>query len=181
MNTEPNPGKANSTAMEEAVRQRCLLYLLGELSHEQEAAFEAELQKSVDLQAELISQSEVIAGLSTIQPPAVVAPMAASNWSMRVPMSVAAIAATVMIAILCWPSKQVQRSLVVDATPESLLIAHAWAEEVAAGLSASNLVGDSEIYEESERLDAFAGNGQNEGSSLDWILTAIEAGAISDG
>ena len=181
MNTAPDPGKANSGAVDEAIRERCLLYLLEELSREQEVAFESELRNSVDLQAELDSQSAVLAGLSTIQPPAVVTPMAASSWSMRMAMSVAAIAATVMIAILCWPGKQVQRSAAVDATPESLLIAHAWAEAVAADMSASDLAGDSEMYEESEKLDAFAGNGQNEASSLDWILTAVQAGAISDG
>lgn len=192
MTSPSKPEPANSENGGE-VRDRCLLYLLGEMNLQQAAAFEAELSESTELQTELASQSDMIVSLASIQNlPSVEAPVSvesasSSYGSKRMAMTLVAIATCVMIAFLAWPSEQADdQAVIVNSTPESLLIAHAWAEGSLTGTSISDLAGNSEAFIDSDVDTSFAGNRQklkelDDESSLSWIVTAVEAGAISDG
>ena len=186
MNTHSTAGNANSHPMDDDhVRERCLLYLLGEMNRQQAAAFESELSESDELRAELSLQSELVCRLSNIQSDAVAIEMTSSNRSWRVTTTLVAIAATVLVAIACWPTEQArERRLAVEVTPEASLIAHAWAEvALHAGQASDPAANNSEVDEESEVLGSLAGKDQEWGevSSFDWISSAVEAGAISDG
>ncbi len=177
-------GNANPHAVGEDIHERCSLYLLGEMDDGQAAVFEAELRDSDPLQSELISQSEIVVGLSRVKPSVCVAPAGSSHSSLRVVITAVAIATCVMIAFLSRPTEQVRdKTVVAESMPESLLIAHAWAEGSVAATDISDLNGNSEPDFDAELGEPFTVDDQpwEDESTLSWIVTAVEAGAISDG
>ena len=113
MRSDPNPGRSSSPSVDEAARQQCMLYLLGELTTGQARTFEKQLADDESLQNELDSQSRLIAGLSMIEAETVTT-VGSSESSMRWMVTIAAIAATFVIIIACWPAKQREPMAAVD-------------------------------------------------------------------
>jgi anti-sigma factor RsiW len=182
MRTDPLPGLGPA---DPNIDERCLLYLLGELSDEQRIELEADLARSPELRSQLMAQSDLVLGLSGLQPP--VTPGLSGYDPVRWALTVASIAACTLIAFFSWPTKQADQQVLVDrssssATPESLLIAQAWAEGSLV-LPLSEFSGDVEPLTASDKATAFADSEQTweDDSSLSWIVSAVEAGAISDG
>ena len=176
MTSEPNPRS------EQQDSDRCWLYLLGDMNERQTTEFEAELAVSTTLQQELDAQANLIVSLPTEFDTSV---RVAGAARVRQLTGLAAIAATFLIAILCWPTERAgEQSLAKAQTqPESLLIAQAWAEGNL-GKNATSLT-DLLTFADDEELDlldssAVDSDTEEEGS-FSWIVAAVEAGAISDG
>jgi hypothetical protein len=154
---------------------RCLLYLLGELTSEQAAAFEHELQRSPQLQADLIWQADMLCGIGSSRSSVRVAtetPYPA--W--RLVATIAAIAACLMIAFLCWPHDDERGDVnIANSTPEAVLIAQAWAEG-----TLSDVRGDFSSEQLPEAETALFSSDDDD-SSLSWLVVAAEAGVITDG
>lgn len=180
MNSESKTNRSDSARHDAETTERCLLYLLGEMNAEQSASFEAQLAASGELRTELIAQSETLVGLSTIESPVTVACDSPAN-SWRLLMTIASIAACLMVAFLSWPKKQ-DRSFVspADTSPESLLIAKAWAEGSLASTPISEVAMSSSgdvVLSTPDGLPTVV----DEDTELSWLVSAMEAGAISDG
>lgn len=172
MTSETNPNRDH--AINDDADERCLLYLLGELSADQATAFERELEQDKRLQDELVSQSNLLCTLPNDQPTVVAADSPATHTSWRLAATVAAVAACLMIAFFAWPRAIDNEASVANAAPEGLLIAQAWADE-----PLSDLITD--WHEPDNEMDDTFLPPEDDDSSLSWIVAAAEAGAVIDG
>lgn len=115
---------------------RCRLYLLDEMSADQQQAFELQMQSSPELLRSLAAQSELLADLGdaigvAVQPSAMPLPVANSSrtGTLRVASLLAALAATVLFVIyngtpMPTPQTTTTSSQSVDVT----LVAQVWAQ-----------------------------------------------------
>ena len=173
MTSTPHPNEAGLPTGESS--ERCLLYLLGELTGEQARAFECELQQSPQLQANLLWQADLLCGLaSTGSSVRVANPTTYPAW--RLVATVAAIAACVMIAFLGWPRQNERGKVnIANSTPEAVLIAQAWAEG-----ALGDVLGDDNSEQLPDAEVALLSPDEDD-SSLSWLVVAAEAGVITDG
>lgn len=148
---------------------RCLQYLMGELSPSDADAFEAELAQSPELMDELERQSEMICYLSEAKPvSAPVTSVAEPVGGYIVIKVVTAIAACLMLAFL------IRGRDVETETPQAeqdLMIAQAWVDA-----SESFESSDLEIENDMEWQDSVVDD-----ASLSWVMAAFEAEESVDG
>ena len=157
----------------EANRQRCMRYLLGELSDQDAVSFENELADSPELSNLLIEQSELLCCIADTSPVAV--PTATPNSTqpvLRIAQIAAALAACFLVAIIGW---KLNVSDQPKSAEEDLLIAQAWAATEAPAVGLQSLDVDIE-NENAGSLDEIADE-----SSLSWVMVAADEGAIIDG
>ena len=168
----------HSQSITDADRDQCLRYLLGELNSSQTAAFESRLAESPELTTALIEHSEAICQVAQAD-----IPQTTSNADSRSQPwieALVAIAACLAVGFFAWNSNSVQSTIVqpigtiaaVDQAPsEQSLIAQAWA-------STSQQAADSvtlDIENEWESIE------EVDGSSLSWVMAAVESGVSIDG
>ncbi|NNE00666.1 MAG: hypothetical protein HKN47_25400 [Pirellulaceae bacterium] len=177
---------SSGNALSDADRDRSLQYLLGELSPGESATFEKQLAQSSALSDVFVQQSEIVCQLSAIDLadsyPAIQSAhnsslpgSATARWS-RVLVALAACLLLAYIGFALLPSEPSQTTAVLPpvSIEEDLLIARAWA--------------DTNAYVEPSALDLEVESELNvlsddelEGSSLSWVISAIETGGSIDG
>ncbi len=169
-----NPNSAS--AVDDALRERCLLYVLGELNSQEATAFESRLSDSPELAEVLleISDSVCLAGsldLSYVEPHA-----SAKRW-WKVVGAVAALAACIVIAWVV----SVDQTNPIAASPETtedLLIARAWVGDWFGDEDdiAPDMV---DIFESS--IEVEVDEEVDDDASLSWMVAAVSAGDPTDG
>ena len=173
MKSPSHPNEAGLPVSE--CSERCLLYLLGELTGEQARAFELELQQSPQLQADLSWQADLLCGIGSTGSSVPAANLTAyPAW--RLVATVAAVAACLMIAFLCWPRHDERGKVnIANSTPEAVLIA--------AGLGRSALGDVLGDYNSDQLPDTEVAlfSPDEDDSSLSWLVVAAEAGVMTDG
>lgn len=128
--TAPPTGKSV-----ESMQERCIDYLLGELSAEESADFEGHLAASPELNRELLAQSDLLCAMTRS---AKTVPLASDNtgtslarWTVLVATLAAGIVAAVVgFRSLSDPDQSIARLPAANESVESeaLLIAQAWAD-----------------------------------------------------
>ena len=168
MTSDTNP--APSEPVDEIDRQRCMMYLLGELDSQDADGFENDLSQSAALQSELLKQSDILCSLSEVSATPIVAHSTQTLWRS---IAIAALAACLMIAFVNWPTQDDTESSVANAQPEGLLIAQAWADVSVGTAPLTTIVEPEDFLENEPETD--------DDSSLSWMVAAMEAGAALDG
>lgn len=158
---------------DEATSERCMRYLLGELSADEAATFEQSLGSSPELGDELQRQSELLCMVSqaTFDPPQLTSQATSDSFAKWIEAAVA-LAACFLVAFIGW--NLVSKSN-ASAIQEDVLIAQAWADTDTIALELSSvdeieLEMDSDFEIESDVDD-----------SLSWVVTAVESGVSIDG
>lgn len=171
--------------------QRCMQYLLGELSASEVATLENELRTSPAVSREMLLQSELLCFLADAQrsdirlpsraaTPSPAFPALARNWVLMI----ATLAACLAVAIVGFyrlrdPDRDAARLAATHRdTPgrrtqgdEALLIARAWAA------SQSSEVSDEDWGVSEAEVDFVTDQPADEDAFLDWIVVAVAADA----
>lgn len=170
MNHQSQNGKTD-----EATSERCMRYLLGELSADETATFEQSLGSSAELGDELQRQSELLWMVSqaTFDPPPVTSQATSDSFAKWTEAAVA-LAACLLVAFIGW--NLISKSNATSAIQEDVLIAQAWADTdaIALGLSSADEI-------ELEMDNDFEIESQDVDDSLSWVVTAVESGVSIDG
>ena len=169
---------AKPESIDEAERQQCLQYLLGELPDQQNAAFEQRLAESTPLCDELQQQSEMLLLLSETSTPQLqaVSQLPAVSTSGTENQSgnhwieaIVALAACLLIAFVAWnASKETKTTASLE---EDALIAEAWADTDVPNFAPLEIEAERDLDLEPQSYD----------ESLSWVVTAIESGVLVDG
>ena len=165
MSTTPLP----SDWADDASGNRCLQYLMGELSHSDAEAFETELAQSPALADELVRQSELICCLSESMPVTAAKSVSKSAMGYRVVKVFAAVAACLMLAFVARSWKGEAESSQAE---EDLLIAQAWVDASESFQSLDLDVENDTDWDQESTIDD---------GSLSWVMAAVEAEESIDG
>lgn len=163
---------AKPESIDEAERQQCLQYLLGELSDQQTLAFEQRLAESTPLCDELQQQSEMLLLISETSTPQLqtASTYDAENKSgVRWIEAIVALAACLLIAFVAWNA--VKETETVASLEEDALIAEAWADTDVPNFAPLEIEAERDLDLDPQSYD----------ESLSWVVTAIESGVSVDG
>ena len=171
----------------------CLRYLLGETSANEAASFESRLAESPELATVLMEQSATICQLSqaSVSAPLTIAgDQTSSDTSHPGPWveALVAIAACVAVGFFAWSEtsngprdtvalQSPNGTTLVESTPsEQSLIAQAWASTPQQTTNATTMdIETVNIENEWESIE------EVDGSSLSWVMAAVESGVSIDG
>lgn len=177
MNSESHPAK-----IDEATSERCLQYLLGELSTHQSTQFEQQLAMSPALGDELQRQSELLCMASNAISETQIVDTQLANADSATPGSatpwieaIVALAACLLVAFVGWNLTKTSSS--INALQEDVLIAQAWAVDTDAIVLGVASLEEMELEEDGDfeiEMSAFD-------DSLSWVSTAVESGVSIDG
>ena len=129
-----HPFNSNDETTEAEWSDRCVLYLLGELSGLEKIEFERQLAQSPELSEQLLSQAACIDELSmaTLSEPAVAAPATSTEFRWIAVATSIALAACLGWLLFSLNGLQGETETLVDAEEsETLLIAKVWVDDPA--------------------------------------------------
>ncbi len=200
MTSEPTNDldRSDLPAIDSLASERCMEYLLGELTPPQSIVFEQQLALSAELNRELLVQAEILFALSAGPPSVVVVPPTHSpNHTWRTVSLILTLAACVAVAFVGFHSRPEDDQSVArlstasqQTTAEALLIAQAWAANRSHVATNEDELGVSESALPESEFDFDAADAPDDDSVLAWMVVGVAAdadtnaaatGATSDG
>lgn len=154
--------------------ERCLLYLLGELSTEDQLRFEIELAKSPELAEMLIDQADGIQMAGSANSHSQLADTHRGS-SFRWMAAMLAIAAC-GLAIVLTDNQSSQFQQTRDEPTEELLIANAWVDTMDHDSSPDALLDDSDtndVFASNETVGVNEMSDETDNETLAWMLVAF--------